>query len=360
MSALPKYLFVIKDSSGNLYEFEKATKRAWEWYENDVGRCRFFIPYTDLKLSTTSVPDGAYSEILIYRDNVLVWQGVVQIIQDVIDGTYVYGETFMRALDWYGVRFNQAYSAQPIGTIIDTEYVDIVARTNNFLNAKITKGTIENPYIVSTTNNLLVTQTLYNEHFLLILKQFVALARGEMTATFDQYTVFNISFHETTPTFSFLRNVGSDKSDVVFELDSELVDYNIPKDMKYIENELKGFAIAPGPVTLTSLETQAASQVSWYRRESYPYYNNITDQTALDQRVDDRGLERKDPKKDMYLKFASGLKPFDGYSMGDTIKIRINRGRTVIDEFRRVIGMEVTIEDTGVELTVPILQETLF
>src|SRR3990167_3406047 len=109
MSALPIYVFIIKDSSGNQYEFERCTSRAWEYYENDVGRCRLFVPYNDLKLSTTSIPDGTYSEILIYRNGTLTWQGIVQIVQDVVDGVWVYGETFMAALGWYGVRYDQEY-----------------------------------------------------------------------------------------------------------------------------------------------------------------------------------------------------------------------------------------------------------
>lgn len=360
MATPAKYMFVIRDFDGNLYEFDRATSRAWEWYENDVGRCQFFIPHNDLKLTTTSVPEDKASEIRIYRDGSLVWQGFVQIVQDTIDGTWVYGETFMSALGWYGVRYNQVYTAQSLATIITGEYDNIETRTNNFLSARITQGTIQDPYISNTTSNLTITRTLFHENFLDFLKQMVLVSRAEATTTWNQDTVFNISFSETTPTFSFLRDVGDDKPDVVLELNSEIVDYNIPKDFREILGYTKGLAITEGPAVINSTEEDSTSTASWYRREFYPFFNNVNAQADLDNRTNNFLYERRNPRREMKIKLSAGLVPFDGYTMGDSIKVKINRGRTVIDEYRRVIGMEVRIDDTGVEQVVPVLQKRRF
>lgn len=357
MAATARYMFVIVDSSGNQYEFERCTSRAWEWYENDIGRCRFFIPYNDLKLSTASVSEGSLSEIRIYRDNSLVWQGILQIAQDTIDGTWVYGETFMAALGWYGVRYNQEYTTTGVGTIITNEYDNIETRTNNFLSAKITQGDIEEPYVSNTVTDLTITRTLFHENFLEFLKQMTLVARAEATASWDQYAVFNISFSESAPTFSFRRNPGVDKADVVLELDSEIVDFNVPKDFRDIYTYTKGLAIAAGPSIISSERNDTTVSDNWYRREFYPFFNNVTAQTDLDKRTSNFQLERRDPKRDMQIKLAAGLIPFDGYSMGDSIKTRITRGRVNIDEFRRVVGMEVRIDDTGVEQVSPLLQK---
>lgn len=357
MATLPKYQFVIKDQSGNLYEFEQCTRRAWSVYENNVGRCRFFIPKNDLKLTTTSVSDSAFSEIRVYRDGALVWQGMVQIIQDTIDGTFVYGETFNAALGWYSVRFQQAYTTANLNTIIDGEYTNIAARTNNFFNAKITKGTIESPFTTGTAVALTITRTLYSENFLDFLKQMTYVGRAELSSSFSQYTVFNISFSETAPTFSFLRNVGTAKSDAVFELGSEIKSFNNPRDFRFVENSDKGYAVSAAGVALNSTKTDGTSQTSFYLREGYPYYNNVTGQTDLDKRTNNRVLDRKDPARAMFIQYASGLKPFDGYSLGDFITLRIDTGRLDSSESRRVIGMEVSIDPTGVENTIPVLQK---
>lgn len=361
MAAIPKYVFVVEDSDGKTYEFEKATEKAWEWYENDVGRCRFFVPYNDLKLSSASLPDDALSEIRIYRDGVLVWQGVLQYVQDTENGTLVFGETFLSTLGWYGVRYNQKHSDAAIGTIIDNEYDDIVGRSNNFISSKITKGTIQNPYVNGTTDNLTITRTLYNDNFLDFLKEMMAVARGEMVSgervSWNQYAVFEVTFHEVTPSFNFWRDVGVEKTTVKFALGSEIIDYTLPKDFRTIFNETKGFAVQEGPKVLTNTQSETANQADWYRREAYPYFGQVTNQGELDQRTQQFSRELKDPRRDLLIKFASGMKPFDGYSMGESVKIVINRGRTNISEYRRVIGMYVNIENTGVEQTTPVLEK---
>lgn len=357
MAAVPKYIFVIKDNNGNLYEFERSVNRAWEYYENDVGRCRFFIPYNDLKLSATSVPDDEISRIYIYRNGTLVWQGITQIVQDTLNGVWVFGETFEAALSWYGVRYNQAYTSTAIGTIVTNEYDNIETRPVNFFSSLVTQGTIEAPYISGTTSNLTITRTLFNENFLDFLKQMVLSARAEMTSSWSQNTVFKISFSDTTPTFTFTRNAGSEKADVILELDSEIIDFNIPRDIRGVANEVKGLAITSGPSVITATYSDATSRGDWYRREFYPFFNNVTAQSDLNQRTSNFMQDRKAPLRDMKIKLAAGLTPFDGYAMSDSIKVRINRGRVNIDEYRRVVGMEVSIDDAGIETTVPILQK---
>ena len=354
--ATPKYSIVIIDSTGAQYEFEQSTKRAWTRYENGVGRCQFFIPYNDLKLTTSSVPDNKYSRVRFYRDGTLVWQGIVSIIQDTIDGVYVYGETYEAALGWYGTRYNQTHTASGVGTIVTAEYDNIETRSGNFLTAFITQGTIQEPYQTSTTTTLTITRTLYNDNFLSFLREMVAVSKGEMTSSWAQNAVFGISISEATPTFTFTRNVGTNQASVVFELDSEIVDYNIPRDFRNIANSVKGFAIQDGPKVLTKTSADSTSNTAWLLREAYPYFGQATAQTDLDQKTDNYVRELKEPRRDMNIKFATGLSPFDGYVLGDSIQIRINRGRTAINEYRRVIGMEVTIDDTGIEQTSPILE----
>jgi hypothetical protein len=355
----PKYTFIIKDASDKLYEFNNCTQRAWEWYENDVGRCRFFVPYSDLKLTNSSVPDDRFSEILIYRDGTLVWQGMTQILQDGLDGVWVYGETFMAALAWYGVRYDQVYTTSPISTIISNEYDDIAARSYSVFNSKIIKGTI------STDVDILpVTRTFYNEDLLSVLRDTTSIAMSGVTEPTDAVNVvFNISFSEQSPTFSY-KNVGSTKGDVILELDSELIDFNNITDMRTITNWVKSYTITSGPDVLTSQKNISPTPL-WYTREIYPFFPNINSQADLDRITTMLLRENNVPAITTNIKFIAGLKPFDGYSMGDIIKLRIKRGRidttkdiySSYNDYRRVVGMEVQIDDTGIEYTKPILRK---
>ena len=214
-SAPPRYSIVLKDKSGaNSYEFEKATDIAWEWYENEVGRCRFKVPYNDVKLSATSIPDNAFSEILIYSDGVFQWQGFIAYIQDNKYGVTVYGLTFLEFLKWYRVGYNTAYTTKKIGSeIISPIYDIIVAYTNDIFGERITKGTIQNPYDTgSSSAEKTITKTVFDEDFFTLLKDLAGASRADSpSGAWKQDSVFEITFSATAPTFNFFRDVGTDK-----------------------------------------------------------------------------------------------------------------------------------------------------
>ncbi len=355
----PKYVVVVKDSAGtNSYEFRGISDIQWEWYENEVGRCVFKIPHNDPSLSATSVPLNAFSEILIYRNGSLVWQGFIAYLLDNVDGTVVYGLTFLETLKWYRVGYNTVYTAKKIGSEFLSPIYDIITGySGDFLSAKITKGTIENPYQTGTSTDKVVTKTVFDEDYFTLLQDMVGYSRADSpSGAWKQDTVFNISFSETAPTFSFLRDVGSNQADVIYELNSEIVDFSYGTDFRFVKNDVKGFGIQAGPVVLTSNQTDATSITNHFLRQYSPYFGSVTDQVQLDEKSKDVLKDFKDPSRNFSITLASGLSPFGGYSMGDGIKVRINRGRITVDEYFRVIGMEVSLENKGVELVKPILQ----
>jgi hypothetical protein len=79
--------------------------------------------------------------------------------------------------------------------------------------------------------------------------------------------------------------------------------------------------------------------------------------TELTQKVKNFLKDSKDPEQNWYMSFTSNHAPYDGYVMGDNLLVRINRGRVNLNSYFRVVGMEVTVTDQGVELTHPILQQ---
>jgi len=358
MAVPPNYQIIIVNSSGVLTEFNNAVNIAWEWYENEVGRCRFSIAWNDQKLSDTSVENSAFNEIRIYRDNVLVWQGFIAYIVDGLNETTVYGLTFLETLKWYGVGYNIPYVDQRIGSqIIDPIYDDILLRTNDFLTARITKGTIQNTTESGVGTPKSITRTTYNESFFALLKEMVAISRSDSPQPpWKQDTVFEITFDENTPTFNFWKDIGIDQIEVIYELDSEIVNFNLHYDFRSIFNDITGYGIEDGPRIVNSNQVDVTSRTAYYLREFYPYFGSVSSQDETTESVKNTLGVLKDPAKIISVELAAGLVPFDGYVMGDNINVRINRGRVVIDEFFRVIGMEVSLSDTGVEKTIPLLE----
>jgi len=354
----PKYIVVIKSKDGSQeWEFRGVSDIAWEWYENDVGRCVFKIPAIDLILNSTSIPANTFQEILIYRDGTLVWQGFVAYVFDVVDSTTVYGLTFMELLKWYSSGYKTIYTAKKIGTEFISPIYDIIAALSNSAFARFTKGTIQDPYVTSTSTAKTVTKTVYGEPFFELLQDMVGISRADSpVGAWKQDAVVEITFSETAPTFNFWRDVGSDKADVIYQLDSEIVDFSYGTDFRFVNNDITGFGVISGPTVITSGQNDATSITNYYRRQISPFYGNMTGQSQLDEKSKDFLKNYKDPTRHFSITLAAGMTPFSGYSMGDAIKIRINRGRLSLDEFFRVVGMEVQLDNKGVEIVKPILE----
>ena len=359
-----KYVILVKDKTGaNSYEFEKATSLSWEWYENEVGRCKFVIPYNDVKLSSTSIPDNAFSEILIYRNQELVWQGFVAYVEDTKDGTAVYGLTYMEVLKYartgyYGASHDGTgfeFTNAQLNTIITSVYN--AHQSDHILKNRITLGTIQTVYQTGTSTAKTITKTLFDETLFELLTQFVAVGRADSpSGAWKQDTVFEVTFNSSTPILNFWRDVGTNKSDVIFELDSEIVDFNFGVDLRWLSNSVGGYGIQEGPKVLLSSQTDSTSITTYYRRHSQPFFGQVTTQSQLNEMTKDFLTQYKDPIKGFAIKLVAGLKPFDGYSMGDSIRVRINRGRVNVDQFFRVVGMEVNLDQNGVEVVNPQLQ----
>jgi len=374
------YHVIIKDSSGELHEFEKFSSLSYELYENDVGVCRFLLPYSDSKMTPDSVEAGK-GIIRIYREGVLVWQGFVSVIDDNKDGSTIYGFDFKETLKWsrigfrvttsgsttpssdyflgtVGVQGGNVFDEERIGSGIISRIWDVIAaRTNPFIGGVIQKGTIQNPNVVgSDTTRKVISRTVADEDFFSFLQEMVAVSRADSpSGSWKQDTVFDISLEEDTPTFTFLRDVGTDKPDVRLELDSEITNFTLTEDASGIRNSIRGLTVTDAPKVLTTTQTDTASSTAYYLRDIGIVFPSADKQSALVEKAKDYLKEKKDVRKDVAVEFASGLKPFDGYQMGDGVKIVVNRGRVAIDEFYRVVGMRVSYE-AGIELTVPILR----
>jgi len=351
------YKIILKLADGKEYEFEKFTNLQWERYENIPDRCKFNLPYNDQKLSLIS-NDEQFIQIFIYRKTTLVWQGFVAYIEDSEKQTVIYGLGLLECLKWYRVGYDTEYKDKKIGSeIISPIWNAIATRTGAILGSVITKGTIEDPYQTGTSTAKIITRTVFDEDFFTLCQEMIYLSRADSpSGSWEQNSVMEVTLSKTAPTFNFIRNRGVNKTQVIFELDSEIAGFTQTKDFRFIRNDVKGFAVVEGPEILNKTEVDATSKTSYYLREISQLIPRATSQSELDEATKDELAEKKDPKKNFYITFASGLKPFDGYSMGDNVRVKIDRGRTKVDEFFRVVGMEVRVENGGVEIARPILQ----
>jgi hypothetical protein len=354
----PKYNVILKLPTGEKYDFEKFSGLRWEDYENQPGRCTFSVPQDDPKLANLQ-DTNKFIQIIVLRDSVLVWQGFVAFISDDLDKTTFYGLSLLECLKWYRSGYNTVYTTKKLGSEIISPIWDAIdGRSGAILGDIVKKGTIEDPYTTGTTDAKTITRTTFDEDFFTLCTQMIYLARADSpSGAWVQNTVMAVSLSETDPTFSFLRNVGEDKPQVIFELDSEIVDYLYTQDYRLIRNDVKGLAIVAGPEVINNTQTDATSQSLHYLREISMVFSNLSSASELEQRTKDFLKDSKLVESSWYLSFTSSIAPYAGYSMGDNIMVRINRGRVNLSTYFRVIGMEVTVSDQGSEICHPILEQ---
>lgn len=357
MAASPKYNVILKLADGKKYDFEKYADLSYEDYENQPGRCKFSIPANDSKIALIS-SDEQFIQILITRNGVLAWQGFVACITDDIQSTTFYGLSLLECLKWYRVGFNTAYTTKKIGTEILSPIWDAIdTRTGAILGDVIKKGTIEDPYATGGTTAKTITRTVFDEDFFTLCQEMIAESRADSpSGSWVQNTVMAVSLSETAPTFSFLRNVGANKTTKILELGSEISDFIYTKDFRFIRNDITGMTVAEGPEILTKNLADTTSRTAFYLREISQLAGGTT-QSELDEKTKNLLKLQKDPEKNWYLSFASNVIPYDGYVMGDNLTVRIDRGRVDLNAYFRVIGMEVTVTNSGVEITHPILEK---
>lgn len=358
MAVQPKYSVVLKLPTGVKYEFEQYSGLQWEDYENQPGRCKFSIPYTDRKLLNLT-DTNRFIQIYIYRDGTLFWQGFVAFVSDDVNKTTFYGLSLLETLKWYRSGYNTTYTTQKIGSQIISPIFDAInSRTGAILGDVVAKGTIEDPYTTGTSTEKTITRTVFDETFFDLCQEMIAISRADSpSGAWVQNTVMAVSLSETAPTFSFLRNVGANKPQVIFELDSELTDFLYTQDYRFIQNDIKGLAIISGPKIETSTVTDSTSVTNHYLREISPVFDRISTASELTERTKNFLKESKDIESNWYLSFTASIAPYNGYVMGDNVIVRLNRGRVSLNTYFRVIGMEVTVSDQGSEITHPILQE---
>lgn len=354
---MPKYKVILQLIDGKEYEFEQRTGFQWERYENQPGACKFSIPYNDPKI-TAIANDSQFIKIFIYRDTTLVWQGFVAFIEDSEKQSIIYGLGLLECLKWYRVGYDVEYEGKKISSEILSPIWDAIdARTGAILGDYIKKGTLENPYTTGTTTEKTIDRTVFDEDFFTLCQEMIYLSRADSpSGSWTQNSVMEVTLSKTAPTFNFDRDRGIDKPLKMFELDSEISTFTQTKDFRFIRNDIKGLTVAEGPEVLDKTETDSTSRTNFYLREISKIFPRTTSQSELDEATKDELKEVKDPRREFYLSFTSEMIPFDGYELGDNVRVRINRGRINVDDYFRVVGMEVTITDSGVELSRPILQ----
>lgn len=343
----PDMRIVVETAAGvETGEFENAKNVVWTRFLSGVGEISFRLNRDDPKFALLT---GLQSHIKVVREGVVVWRGIFDFVRETKDEYHIFASSYESLLAYYLVQPDvvatstvRAFTAQKLGTqIAQVLFNEAKALTSSLL-ANFTLGTIENPYEESTTTEITSDWNFdYNSLYNAI--QQLAISGG---------ADFEIGLDKT---FNFYRSKGSDKANIAFHYrtdePSNMLDFQRDLDFRAIVNKAYVFGVGTGANYLSSISEDATSKSTYGLKErNLGMPKTLVDQDSLDKLSADQLKLLKVPGEVVSPSIVpSSIGLFDGWDIGDNVKLNITRGETNIDVWRRVVGVAVYYGNSGSE-----------
>lgn len=338
------YKFILCDQSDNeIGEVEQAKNRVWSRVLSDWGEASFWLKYDDPKIPLITVRS---TRLKITRNGTTPWYGEIDYRQPNEEGITYIASTLEELLRYYLVAPDNEASGSarkftdkaPGTEIVQVLYEEATGRAGSKLSG-VAIGTIENP-----TGETSATTFTFDYQ-----DAYTATQTMAMIGSCDWEII------PSAMTFNFYRRKGSNITDFELYLDdqqpSNLVNFLGKEDGRNIANKVYGFAAGVGVNYLKEVQTNDSSTGTYGLLERGVYFKDVDTSGALSGKVADYLKTSRDPSKDFSGKLSTSVEPFDGWSLGDNIKINISWGSVNYSEWRRIVGVMVNIAENGEEST---------
>lgn len=355
------------DSSGMILRYSKEL--------SDYGTCTFRMSTHDplfAKLGDIVTPHKYH--IRIKRGGVTVWQGA---IIDNPQRTKNYVEVKAAEYEFYldhilikrtsAVGYGEVAPSTDIGlhyrifstgsmsdavTAIITEAQ--AALGSSHLLAAMTVGTVVNPnfpdnYTTSLGTDLSGAWTFSADTVLQFDYQSVLYA----LKAFGIYSQSDFRLNADL-SFDFEPFLGNKNSNMVFQYGSRgnIVDYNAPRLGSKMINDYFGIATSPDGTVLHTEQTDEPSKAEYGLMQGAVAFSDVKDQNALVGRLSEDLFLVKDPADSpLNLVVDENGYSLGQYDVGDIITAKIIDGAINYTAPKRVVGITVSLHNTGRELT---------
>lgn len=340
---------------------------------SDFGQCKFRISNYDPAFTTFGDITKPHSyHVRINRNGNYVWQGAIienskrtKDFTEVVAAEYVWylgkilinrsstgpnGETNIYRI------FNSGTMSSAVTAVIN----EVIARwgsTNHAL-ASLSLGTIENPnYPPNMTdgngkkltgawsfgNGTTAPQLTFDFHSVLyVLKSF---------GTYS-YADFNI---DSSLKFNFKKFLGNDHHydvNFVWGQQGNAVDFNVTRLGQRQVNQIWGIAVDNTGRILNQSQSDETSKKTNGILEGVMAFADIKDQGTLNARVSAELplVSTVDASADTFVLDEKAY-PLGLYDIGDIISAKVNHTAFTYNEIKRIVGISVSLNDTGRELT---------
>lgn len=247
--------------------------------------------------------------------------------------------------------FNTGTMSSNLTTVIQNAASDF--GTNHPLSS-LTVGTIDNPsYPLGFTDangNSLTGAWNFSDFISL---QFDFHTAYYVTKAFADYTQCDFEVDENL-VFSFKTFLGTKQQNLTFTygVTGNVVDYNLPRLGKRMVNDLWGVAADINGKVLHSERIDSESINTYGKLESDQAFTDVKDNNFLKTRLGSSLLFINKPESSPVNIVVNEKGYFLGlYDIGDIVTVKIKDNVIDFNEPRRIVGITVTLHNTGRELT---------
>lgn len=358
-------------SAGELFTYSKEL--------SEFGQCRFRVSSFDPMFTTFGdILKPHVNHIRLVRGDVTIWSGAI--IEN-SKRTSNFVEVIAAEYEWYLDRimvnrsstdpatgkangiyriFNSGTMGSAVTSIMNETITTYRGTTGVHPLSNMTLGTINTPnYPPNTTNANNPPQGLSG-----------AYTFGNGTAapmlTFDFHSIMyilktfgHISYADfgidENLVFNFKSFFGKDNHyDVNFTYGKHgnVVDYNIPRLGQQMANDLIGIAVDNSGTVLHAEQTDQASITTNGIIQAVSPYADIKDQATLNARVQaELPLISNPSDSPINMVLDEKAYPLGLFDIGDIVTVNVNDGSLAYSAIKRVVGISVSVHNTGRELT---------
>jgi hypothetical protein len=356
------------DKMGTIIRFSKEL--------SDFGQCTFRISAYDSIFTTYGdLIFPHQNHLRLRRNGAIVWQGAI------IENTKR-NKTFIEVVAveylWYlnkilvnrssndpatgtadGVFriFNSGGMATAVTTIMNETITNIKGANSAHILSTMTLGTIENPnFPPNMTDNLgnALTGGWTFSTNLQLTYDFQSIYY--LLKSFGIYSYADF-YLDSNLVFNFKKFVGNDRHyDVDFtfgKLNSNIIDYNLPRLGQRMVNNLYGIATDNSGKVLNSPQSDQASISKYGLMQGVAAYADVKDQGILNARAQAELPLVSTPDETNAIIVLDGTSafPLGLWDVGDIVTIAVTNNGVNFNQIRRIVGYTVMVNSTGKETT---------
>lgn len=342
------FQYISKDFAGNIKGvLTEAFNKEFTFYESSPGQLVFTLPLKS-PLADSSIIGQNSNIIEIYDGPTLVWAGIVSDYSGTEDTVTVTCDSFLYLFNYYfakkastnnsfkdyycsnTARDSNAWSAIAINTIVNTIVTNAIAETNSLLGSSkcnVTIGTIEAPTAPASVSRLSNFNTVYA-----LMGDLLAAANSASDAPVMEVTPQRV--------FNFWKNKNTDRPDTVFILGSNMLRIDWAERVSDVSNHVFGAGAGFWDKEIATEASDATSKAAYGAMFDILSRKDLSTTADLLVSLNDFIKDYKDPSQ--VYGFSVKTKLFDGWNLGDNIRVIAKNGLLNVDEYRRIVGVGVS------------------